>query len=132
MTLPQSRFRAPAALLAGLALALALPSEPRAATPPAETGRGPAVAVEDTMHTEVPPVLVAAPRVTLDEILDRVARGEAHRDSLIHDVTYLVATRVVGHTGNGQKPQLLDETLQQVWKRRPHDSRSLQLRHWEL
>ena len=32
---------------------------------------------EDTMHTEVPEVLVTAPRITLDEILDLVARGEA-------------------------------------------------------
>src|SRR5437867_2555507 len=40
---------------------------------PAPARSGPTMAREDTMHTEVPEVLVAAPRVTLDEILDRVA-----------------------------------------------------------
>ena len=130
MPLPPSRFPTLAALAACAALAVPLPLH--AVPPPPEPGHGPTLAIEDTMHTEVSPVLVAAPRVTLDEILDRVARGEAHRDSLIRDETYLVATRVVGHTAEGQKPQLLDETLQQVWKRRPHDSRTLQLRHWEL
>jgi hypothetical protein len=93
---------------------------------------GPAVAVEDTMHTEVPPVLVSAPRVTLDEILDRVARGEAHRDSLIVDETYLESVRVVGHTGEGQTPKLVEEDVTQVWKRRPHLSRRVPLRHWSV
>ena len=37
------------------------------------------------MRTSVPEVLVSAPRVTLDEILDRVGRGEARRDSLLAD-----------------------------------------------
>ena len=48
------------------------------ATAPAGA-QGPTLAVEDTMHTAVPEVLVRAPRVTLDEILDRVARGEKRR-----------------------------------------------------
>lgn len=129
MTRPHIRFPLPATL----ALCAAVASAPAAhAGAPAEPGRGPAVAVEDTMRTEVPPVLVAAPRVTLDEILDRVARGEARRDSSIKDETYLMSMRVVGHTAEGQKPVLLEETLGQAWKRRPHDSRFLQLRHWEL
>jgi hypothetical protein len=114
-------------LAAALALA-AVPAPGRAATAP---GSGPTLAVEDTMHTEVPPVLVSAPRVTLDEILDRVARGEAHRDSLLKDETYLLTFRVVGHTSEGQEPKLLDETVSQVWKRRPNQSRVLRLRHWE-
>jgi hypothetical protein len=113
-----------------LALAIALPAA--AAEPPRAPGHGPTVAIEDTMRTEVPPVLVSAPRVTLDEILDRVARGEAHRDSLLNDETYLVTVRVVGHTGEGQKPQLLEEGVAQVWKRRPGQSRTIQLRHWQL
>ena len=117
-----------AVLAAALAAAVG-PGRALAAEAPA---RGPALAVEDTMRTEVPPVLVAAPRVTLDEILARVARGEAHRDSLIRDETFLVSIRVVGHTGEGQKPQLLEESVEQVWKRRPGQSRSLELRHWYL
>jgi hypothetical protein len=48
----------------------------------------PTLAVEDTMHVDLPPVAVHAPRVTIDEILDRVAKGEARRDSLMRDQTY--------------------------------------------
>jgi hypothetical protein len=129
---PRHRRRFAPLSAAPLALALLLPARSAAATPPPSPGRGPTVAVEDTMRTEVPPVLVNAPRVTLDEILDRVARGEAHRDSLVKDVTCLVAMRVVGHTGEGQKPVLLEETLGQSWQRRPRQTRWLELRHWEL
>ena len=129
--MPNAAARRRLALAATMSLAVfSAPSAAvRAATP---VPRGPAVAVEDTMRTEVSPVLVAAPRVTLDEILDRVARGEAHRDSLLKDESYLVTVRVVGHTGEGQKPVLLDETVAQTWKRRPKQSRSVELRHWEL
>jgi len=96
-------------------------------------GPGPALAVEDTMHTEVPPVLVSAPRVTLDEILDRVARGEAHRDSLVRDQSYVLTLRVVGHVGENRPAQLLEETVSQVWLRPPRRQvRVLELRHWEL
>jgi hypothetical protein len=82
------------------------------------------------MRTEVSPVLVSAPRVTLDEILDRVARGEAHRDSLIRDRSFLLTIRVVGHTGTGSSPELLEETVAQVWQRRPDQYRQAELRHW--
>ncbi|HTQ47213.1 MAG TPA: hypothetical protein VMI75_30870, partial [Polyangiaceae bacterium] len=99
------------------------------ATPPA---KGPTLAVEDTMHTSVPEVLVSAPRVTLAEILDRVARGEAHRDSLIQDVSFLNTLRVVGHADDGRTPMLLQEDVDQVWQRRPKQSRTVRLKHWEL
>ncbi len=115
------------------ALVLLVPCRPAAAAPsrPA-TGSGPALAVEDTMHTEVPPVLVSAPRVTLDEILDRVARGEAHRDSLVRDQSYVLTVRAVGHVGEDRPAQLLEETVSQVWQRPPsRQTRTLELRHWE-
>lgn len=116
---------------AALLLALlpgALASRADAAPP---QGPGPALAVEDTLHTQVPEVLVRAPRVTLDEILDRVARGEAHRDSLVRDVTYLLALRVVGRTQEGGEPKLLEERVTQVWQRRPNQRRTVELRHWQ-
>ena len=119
--------------LIALSATLLAPS-PSAAAParggaPAATGR-PTLAVEDTMHTEVPPVLVNAPRVTLDEILGRVARGETHRDSLIRDRSFLFTLRIVGHTGPGGSPVLLEERVTQVWQRRPDKLREAELRHW--
>ncbi len=118
-------------VLSLLVPSLALAPPGRAAGPPA-SHPAPALAVEDTMHTEVPPVFVSAPRVKLDEILDRVARGEARRDSLLDDERYLMTVRVVGHTGEGQTPQLLEESAVQVWKKRPKLTRALEIRHWML
>lgn len=119
------------ASIAALGL-LALVAAPAPAAPTRTGSAGPVVAVEDTMHAEVSPVLVSAPRVTLDEILDRVARGEAHRESLLTDESYLMTLRVVGHAGSEQKSQLLEESVSQVWKRRPNRSRVVELRHWYL
>jgi hypothetical protein len=121
----------PERILPLFALAVTLVAVTAPAMPPAHAGTGgPALAVEDTMRTEVSPVLVSAPRVTLDEILDRVARGEARRDSLIRDRSYLLTLRVVGHTGPGSTPDLLDERVLQVWQRRPDKVRQAELRHW--
>lgn len=100
-----------------------------AAAPPPHSG--PTLAVEDTMHTEVPPVLVNAPRVTLDEILDRVARGEARRDSLLKDVAFTATLRVVRRPGGEKPPQLVQEIVSRVYKRKPDLVRSVTLRHWE-
>ena len=100
-----------------------------AAAPPSPPG--PTLAVEDTMHTEVPEVLVRAPRVTLDEILDRVARGEARRDSLLHDVAFTATMRVVRSANGDKGPLLLDETVNRVYRRKPNQVRSVLLRHWE-
>ena len=67
------------------------------AAPPAGA-QGPTLATEDTMRTDVSTVLVKAPRVTLEEILDRVARGEARRDSLLHDQSFTATLRVMRDT----------------------------------
>ena len=94
---------------------------------------GPTVAVEDTMHTEVPEVLVRAPRVTLAEILDRVARGEARRDSMIRDQSFLSTARIVGHVlDEKQKPVLVAETVARVYKKRPGKVRGVILRHYSI
>ncbi|MFI5371705.1 MAG: hypothetical protein ACHQ52_09110, partial [Candidatus Eisenbacteria bacterium] len=96
-----------------------------AATPPAH---GPTLATEDTLHTEVSPVLVSAPRVTLDEILDRVAQGEARRDSSMHDQVCTAALRVY-RQGHRDTMQLLEEGVWRVYKERPDRLRSVPLRH---
>jgi len=121
-----------AALLAALAFMLA-PTVTRAApSVPPSPGPGPTLAVEDTMHTELPEVLVSAPRVTLDEILDRVARGEARRDSLLQDVAFTATLRVVRGTSGDRGPQLLVETVSRVYKKKPDKVRTVTLRHWEF
>jgi hypothetical protein len=89
---------------------------------------GPTLATEDTMHTEVSPVLVTAPRVTLDEILDRVAAGEARRDSAMHDQVCTAALRVY-RQGHGGQMQLMEEGVWRVYKQRPDLVRSVPLRH---
>jgi hypothetical protein len=89
------------------------------------------MAVEDTMYTEVPEVLVRAPRVTLDEILDRVARGEARRDSLMRDQAFTVTLRMVKGTADaGKTPELLSEQVVRVYKKRPDKVRTVVLRDW--
>lgn len=114
------------ALPATLAVALlALPSVA------AEPRSGPTLAVEDTMRTEVPEVLVRAPRVTLDEILDRVARGEARRDSLLRDVAFTATFRVVRNP-DSEQPQLVTERVSRVYRKKPDKVRSVNLRTWEL
>src|SRR5438094_2061069 len=89
-----------------------------AATPVA--GPGPTVAREDTMFTEVPEVLVQAPRVTLDEILERVAGGEARRESLLTDEQFTATFRLVRGIGTKQGPELLSERVVRVYKKKPH------------
>lgn len=114
-------------LLAGVLAALIAPA--RAAEAQTRVTPGPTLAHEDTMRTEVPEVLVRAPRVTLDEILDRVARGEARRDSMIRDQQVLVTARVV--SGVDRAPQLLSERVFQVFKKRPNKVRSVTLRTYD-
>jgi hypothetical protein len=111
----------PLAALAALSLVLAVP--------PAS---GPTIAVEDTMHTELPPVLVHAPRVTLAEILQRVARGEARRESLLTDETFVATTRLVRNPKNARDTaQVISETLTRVTRKKPGKLRNEILRHWE-
>jgi hypothetical protein len=92
---------------------------------------GPTLAAEDTMHTQVPEVLVHAPRVTLDEILDRVARGEAHRDSLIRDQAFTIAARLVSNSGDAKKASLISEEITRVYKKKPDHVRGVVLRRWQ-
>lgn len=83
------------------------------------------------MYTEVPEVLVRAPRVTLDEILDRVARGEARRDSLMHDQAFTITLRMVKGTADpGKTPELLTERVVRIYKKRPDKVRTVLLRDW--
>ncbi len=93
-------------------------------------GAGPTVATEDTMRTSVPEVLVRAPRVTLDEILDRVARGEARRESALVDMSFVASFRALRDDKPGQPAQLVHETIYKVYKKRPDKSRGVQLRDW--
>ena len=91
---------------------------------------GPTLAKEDTLHTELPEVLVSAPRVTLDEILDRIARGERHRDSLLVDESFLATFRLVRAPTGSHPQELLQEVVSQVYKKRPDKSRTVVLREW--
>ena len=91
---------------------------------------GPTLAVEDTLHTEVPEVLVRAPRVTLEEILDRVSRGEARRESLLTDQSFQVAIRMMRDVTR-DTPRLVEETVWRVYRKRPEKVRSILLRRTE-
>lgn len=104
-------------------LALAAAAVAGTGSPPAAPthSSGPTLAVEDTMYTEVPTVLVTAPRVTLDEILDRVARGERRRDSLMTDQSVLVTMRMVRNADRKRPAELLTETVMRVYKKKNPD-----------
>ena len=94
-------------------------------------GTGPTLATEDTLHTEVSEVLVRAPRVTLEEILDRVARGEARRDSLLRDQSFTATMRVMRNVTGKRAPELFAETVSKVYKKKPGRVRTIELRHFE-
>lgn len=92
-------------------------------------GSGPTLAVEDTLHTSVPEVLVRAPRVTLDEILDRVARGEARRVSLMTDQSFTVSVRLLRDVKSKTRdPRLVEESVWRVFRKVPDQVRSVLLR----
>lgn len=116
-----------------LAIPLLLLSVTPAATvrAAAELPLGPTLAVEDTMRTEVSEVLVKAPRVTLEEILDRVAIGEARREARIQDQSYVATVRIVRDVTGRRGPELLVETVSQIYKKRPGKVRAVLLRHYE-
>jgi hypothetical protein len=114
-----------------LALAALLATAPATAESVAPSN-GPTLAIEDTMRTEVPEVLVRAPRVTLDEILDRVARGEARRDSLLRDVAFTATLRVVRDPDGARAPQLIEERVSRVYRKKPDKVRAVRLRTWQL
>lgn len=93
---------------------------------------GPTLATEDTLYMDLPPVLVKAPRVTLQEILRRVAQGEARRESLLTDQTFVVTTRMVRNPkAPGDTAALVRETVMRVYRKKPRKVRTEQLRHWE-
>jgi hypothetical protein len=99
-----------------------------AASPPAAPG--PTLAREDTLYTSLPEVLVRAPRVTLAEILDRIARGERRRDSLLVDEQFVATMRLMHAKDDRTPPALLDERVVQVYRRKPNQARTIPLRHW--
>lgn len=116
-----------ALVIALAALAFLVVSAPALAAPP-----HPTLATEDTMYTELPEVLVRAPRVTLDEILDRVARGEARRDSALRDQSFLATFRIVkpAERGKDKQDERVAETVARVYKKRPDKVRTVTIRQW--
>ncbi|MFN8548251.1 MAG: hypothetical protein U0527_09905 [Candidatus Eisenbacteria bacterium] len=94
----------------------------------------PTLAVEDTIPPLVaepyPEILVNAPRASLDEILARVAAGEAHRDSLIDDTAFTALMRVVGHEGEGDKARswVYWDAVARVYRKRPDKVRVIRLK----
>src|SRR5580765_5914049 len=122
--LPNPRAQVVKAL--ALAVVIALPAAALAA--PAE---GPTLAKEDTMRTDVSTVLVKAPRVTLEEILERVARGEARRDSLLRDQSFTATMRVMRNTVGKGAPELFVESVSRVYKKKPNGVRTIPLRKYE-
>lgn len=118
-----------AAALFAVASASAVPAAPAAP----HSRSGPTVAVEDTLHTEIPEILVSAPRMTLEDILDLVARGEARRDSMIHDQVYTMTVRVVRNVADAKRaPEKVSETVARVYQRKPDQVRVVTLRRWRL
>lgn len=128
---------------AGLAAALALCLSVRAPAPAlAQTLKRspligvpglPALAKEDTIP--VPSALMAtvfvnAPRVTLDEILRRVALGEARRDSLMRDQSYTLTALVTYLDADGKAPTGAKhrfEYASKVYKKHPDKLREVPL-----
>ncbi len=92
----------------------------------------PTLAREDTIALAsgvLPEVVVTAPRVTLEEILRRVERGEARRDSLIRDQAFTATVRLVKGSA-GARPELLSEVVTRVYKKKPDRVREILLRRW--
>ncbi len=121
------RFPIVLAACALLAAAAGAPSA-RAQAP------GPVLAVEDTLPlpaAQLPLTTVTAPRVTLDEILRRVAEGEARRDSLMHDQSFvLLAALTYLDEGKGAGATTRQwEAVSKVYRKRPDKVRSVLLRH---
>lgn len=86
----------------------------------------PTLALEDTFAmptTTLPEFLVEAPRVTLDEILKRVAAGEARRDSLMMDQTYTLLFRIVYRSddpADSADTRIERDYVSRVYKKRPN------------
>jgi len=127
--------------LAVVALALcaapaAFAQAPSNLPPPSEpTLPGPMLAIEDTIPVPTRRLreqVVTAPRVTLDEILRRVAEGEARRDSLMQDQAFtLLAALTYIDTEPGAKTPVTRqwESATRVYRKRPDKVRSIPLKH---
>jgi hypothetical protein len=135
-------------MLRGLALAAAVlivcgvtasadeRSGPAAAPTPPPPSR-PTLAVEDTLRQSaaepLPEILVTAPRQTLDEILRRVAEGEAHRDSLLEDQAFTLLVRFSGRRARDdpeEKSELYSSSADRIYQKRPKKERTVRLREW--
>ena len=138
---PPSSPRGRHALAALESLPAARCSPPR--SPPASAGHpGPSrggagtavrtLAVEDTMRTEVLAGARERPARHAGRDPRPRARGEAHRDSLIRDRSFLLTMRVVGHTGDRASRRNCSRSA----SRRSGSvartaTREVELRHWE-
>jgi len=94
---------------------------------------GPTLAAEDTIPVPsalMPTVFVHANRVTLDEILKRVAEGEARRDSLMHDQSYTLTALVTYLHADGKAPRDAKHRVEyasKVYKKHPDKLREIPL-----
>jgi hypothetical protein len=117
--------RIPAAALAVLALLALVPRGAWAK---------PVFAAEDTIPVPsalLPVYEVRADRVTLDEILRRVAEGEARRDSLMKDQSFLLLASMTYLDANGKPArdaQRKWEYAAQVYRKQPDKVREVPLR----
>ena len=136
LPLPATRRRrslaAPLGLCAALAGAAALLLPDAGSAPPEipPLVTNPTLAVEDTFNmptTTLPEYLVEAPRVTLEEILRRVAAGEARRDSLMQDQAYTVFFKVIYANGDGEA-KVARDVVSRIYKRKPDQVREVRLR----
>jgi len=115
-------------VLAGPAAAQQLPPQPT------QVSAGPLFAVEDTIPVPsalLPVQIVSASRVTLDEILRRVAEGEARRDSLMHDQSFtMLAALTYLEDGKGGAPATKRqwESATQVYRKKPDKVRTVPLK----
>jgi hypothetical protein len=123
------------------ALSLALAASALAATPGTlprspllGVPGGPTLAAEDTIPLPsalLPEFVVTAPRVTLDEILRRVAEGEARRDSMMKDQSYTLLARITYLDADGKTPSNAKKKLEyvsKVYKKAPDKVREIPLR----
>ena len=121
---------------AGFALASFVAAAPAGAQlPPPSTPTtrvtSPTLAVEDTMRFALPEAIVRSPRVSLDEILRRVAEGEARRDSMMQDqvVTVLAAFTYLDDREKSSQPVVRQwESATRVYRKRPDKVRSVTLK----
>lgn len=112
-------------VLAGPALAQELPPHPE------KVSAGPIFAVEDTIPVPsalLPVQIVSASRVTLDEILRRVAEGEARRDSLMQDQSFLMLAALTYVDPKSKTTVRQWEQATQVYRKRPDKIRTVVLK----